>query len=86
MNNHQIELSKFINHDYDYGKEKVLRIPLKKLGFDFNLTKKNKYDVLVKLGLNLNTLAWANYHIHLSNISFCTDSDNLDNILIQYRV
>lgn len=86
MNKHQIELSKLFNYEYDYGKDKVIRIPLKKLGFDFSLTKKNKYDVLVKLGLNLNTLAWNNYHIHLSNISFCTDSDNLDYILIQYRV
>ena len=86
MNKHQIELSKLFNYDYYYGKEKVLRISLKKLGIDFPLTKNNKYDVLVKLGLNLNTLAWNNYHIHLSNISFCTDSDNRDYILIQYRV
>ena len=86
MNKHKIELSKFINYEYNYGKDKVLRIPLKKLAFDFALTKNNKYDVLVKLGLNSNTLAWDNYHIRLSNISFYTDSDNLDYILIQYRV
>ncbi len=86
MNKHQIELSKLFNYEYNYGKDEVIRIPLKQLGFDFNLTKKNKYDVLVKLGLNLNTLAWNNYHIHLSTTSFCTDSDNRDYILIQYRV
>lgn len=86
MNKHKIELSKFINYEYNYGIDKVLRIPLKKLGFDFALTKNNKYDVLVKLGVNSNTLAWDNYHIHLSNISFYTDSDNLDYLLIQYRV
>lgn len=86
MNKHQIELSKLFDYEYNYGKDKVIRIPLKKLGIDFSLTKNNKYDVLVKLGLNLNTLAWDNYHIYLSNISFYTDSDNLDNILIQYRV